>query len=311
MKVGMCILFGTTVCFVLSLVVNLSGHAHAERQDAATSSESKGLSVSPSIDRMGDLKPGKTYEREITAANSSNKDVAFKVLTSGFWVEDESYKLKWGVSDSQYAKIANWTNIDSTKTHTVKAGETYRFTYRITVPEDQAGGAQRLMVTISLDSDGDRGFIGAEAHINTLIFANVEGSIHPSAEIISQNIQRFSFTPSIRTTYTLKNTGNVDLEVTYKLYASGFFGGEQTLLLQDNEVLMTENTRMLERVWSDAPYLGIYNVTQEITVLGEAHIFTSIVVICPLWFIIVAALSIVLLLVRLIYKHKTRKKYRA
>lgn len=313
MKIKTCMLLGIAAVFMLLPGVNSNNYASAEEQGTVTTNEGKGLSVSPSVDKLGYLKPGETYEREVTIVNRSEEDIAFKVLTSSFWVENEAYELKWGASESQYGKIANWTDIDSAKEYEVKVGETYKFKYRISVPEDQPGGTQRLMVTISLNSSEgeDESFIRTETHLNTLIYANIEGDVNPNAEIVSHSIQGFSFNSSISSSSVLKNTGDVDLDVTYKLNATKFFGGEQVFLDEEQKVLMTESSRMFEQAWTEAPYFGLFNVTQEITVLGEAHIFTGVVVICPLWMVIIVSIAIVSMIVYLVYRHNIRKKNQA
>ncbi|MFV0484847.1 MAG: hypothetical protein ACK5MU_01270 [Candidatus Saccharimonadales bacterium] len=310
MKSKLHILLGVAVVFVLGLGANLNNYAKAEDQ-GATEASSSDIAVSPSIDKLGYLKPGETYERTMTIVNPSDKTTSFKVNTSSFWVENESYELKWGVSESQYGKIAEWTDIDKTKVHTIDAGETYKFDYTITVPEDQAGGAQRLMVTIVLGSKGDAGFVTTETHINTLVYANIEGEIHPDAEILAHSIQNFSFSPSVVTRSTIKNTGDVDLDVKYKLYVADFWSGDEAYTSEEDKILMTDSTRMYEHIWSGAPALGVFNVTQEITLMGEVQTFTGVTIICPLWLVLLIVIAIVLIVIYFIHKSSKRKKQRA
>ncbi|MDR3298082.1 MAG: hypothetical protein LBT19_01785 [Candidatus Nomurabacteria bacterium] len=309
MKLKVQVLLGVAVVFVLALGANLNNYVNAEDQGATgATSEDTGLSVSPSIDKLGYLEPGETYTREITLVNSGDETRTFRVLTSSFWVEDEKYEVKWGVSESQYGKIASWTDIDPIKVHEVKAGEQYVFKYRISVPKNQAGGAQRLMVTINMGVTGGEKFINTETHINTLVFANIEGDVHSGAEIVSQNIEGFSFTPSINTISTLKNTGDVDLDVTYKVAVSNFFGGDEVYTTGEEKVLMTESARSFEQKWGDAPMLGIFRVKQEITLMGETHEFNGVTIICPLWLILAVVLIIVAIVVYLMYKQSARKR---
>ena len=307
MKFKLQLVLGVAVVFVLALGANLNNYAKAEDQGTA----SAGVSVAPSIDKLGYLKPGETYEREITIVNPSDKDVSFKVATSSFWVEDESYALKWGVSNSQYGKISEWTNIDKAKTHTVKPDEEYKFKYAIAVPEDQPGGAQRLMVSIILGSTGEAGFVDTETHINTLIYANIEGDVHPGGEILSQSIQAFSFAPNIATRSTLKNTGDVDLDAKYRLQITDFWSGDEVYTAEEEKVLMTESTRMYEQIWDGAPVIGIFNVTQEITLMDGVHTYKGVTIICPLWLILVVVVGLVLIVVYLVYRNNARKKQRA
>lgn len=308
MKIKAKILIGVAMVSALLFGISMNNFVSAEEQNAGSASENVGLTVTPSIDKMGILEPGETYEREISIVNSSKEEATFKIFTSSFWVENEDYEVKWGTSESQHGKISGWTNIDPNKTHTVKAGETYDFKYNITVPRDQAGGSQHLMVTIGMEAAGGNGFVTTETHLNTLIYADINGETNPGAEIVSHNIQGFSFTPSVSTTSVVKNTGNVDIDVKYRLSASGLFSKEETLLVEDEKTLMTDSSRMLEQRWENAPLLGIYNVTQEIDIMGEVHVFTSAVIICPLWLIILLVLTIVVMAVYLVYKNSKRKK---
>ena len=304
------IFFGVMAVFALILGANLNNYAIAENQKEKSSGGGIGLTVVPSIDKLGDVKPGEVYDREIIVTNPTDKEVEFKFQTSSFWIEGDEYELKWGVSESQYGKIAKWTNIDQTKVHKLQAGETFKLEYDISVPKNQAGGSQHLMVSVSLGSSGDSGFVSTEMRLNTLIYANVEGEVKLGAEIISRDIQGFSFTPNIRTDSVIKNTGNVDLDVHYKMYASSFFSGEQAFVDETEKTLVVDSTRMFEQSWTDAPRLGIFNVTQEITYLGETHTIKSVVVICPMWLIIACVFAIVLLIVYIIYRYNFKKKHR-
>jgi hypothetical protein len=298
-------LLGIATALVLAAGANLNNYARAEE----TPDYNANMLVSPSIDRLGFLEPGKTYTRAVTTVNTSEDDMSFKVKTSTFWVEDESYEIKWGVSNSQYGKIANWTNIDPNKVHNVKAGETYEFDYNITVPADQPGGAQRLMLTINLGGKNDgSSFIAAETHINTLVFANIEGDVNPGAEIVAHSIPGFSLIPNINATSSIKNTGDVDLDITYNLKIHDFFSGDEVHTIEDSKVIMTDSTRMFEQSWTEAPHIGIFNVTQEITIMGEVHSFTAMVIVCPLWLIFLIVAFIILIIVLFIRKASARKR---
>lgn len=309
MKIKMHVLVGVAAVVVLALGANLNNYARAEGEGAVVAGEGGSLLVSPSVNRLGDLKPGETYTQEITTVNQGDKDMSFKVLKSSFWIENDNYNdIKSGVSDSQYGKIAEWTDIDSSKVHNVKAGETYKFKYNIAVPADQAGGAQRLMVTISLGTTGGGTFIATETHLNTLIYASVEGDLHPNAAVVSNKIQGFSFSPSISTTSVLENTGDTDLDVTYRVVANDFFNGSEIFSLEEEKILMTDSSRMYEQRWENAPFLGIFNMEQQITLLGEVHTFTGVAIICPVWLIILVAIAIAAIVIYTMRRRKAGKR---
>ena len=270
------------------------------------------MALAPSYKKLGTIEPGESYDETLRIVNG-NKEQArnFTVSVGTFWVEDSSYDIKWGISESQYGKIADWTNIDTDKTYEVGPGETYELNYTINVPQDQPGGAQRLMITVSFGGEENEGqLIVPRTALNALVYATVDGSINPKAEVTDQNIQTFSFNNEVIASSTLENTGDVDLDTTYRLTVTNPFTGEISYEAEDTKVLMAETTRIYEQTWVEAPFLGIFNVKQEIELLGKTKVLEKTVFICPLWLVILLAVIIVLIIISIIIKHKERKKNR-
>lgn len=87
-----------------------------------------------------------------------------------------------------------------------------------------------------------------------------------------------------------------------------FFGGAEVFSIEEEKVLMAESTRKFEQVWAEAPLLGIFNVAQEITLLGDTHLFTGVAVICPLWLIIMVIIAIVIAIICIAHRNKRRQK---
>lgn len=286
-----------------------SGVVNAENTDEMSSGF---ITVSPSVTKLGDLEPGKTYDSTLSIRNDSDETKTFRLALNTFWAQNDKYDLQWGLSGSQYGKIVDWTNIDTEQTYQVAPHETYQLDYTITVPEDQAGGAQRLMISVELNrpKDDSSNFVETITYINALAYATVDGEINPQAKIVSQDIQTFSFDNKIKTSSTLENTGNIDLDVKYHLQITNPFTGEIDYEVNDTKTLMAETTRIYEQVWQNAPFIGVFNVKQEIELMGETKVLEKITFICPLWLVIIVAIIIALIIISVIIKHKERKKNR-
>lgn len=294
---------------IVGVMALSSGVVNAENTDEMSSGL---ITVSPSVTKLGDLEPGKTYDSTLSIRNDSDETKTFRLALNTFWAQNDKYDLQWGLSESQYGKIVDWTNIDTEQTYQVAPHETYQLDYTITVPEDQAGGAQRLMISVELNrpKDDSSNFVETITYINALVYATVDGEINPQAKIVSQDIQTFSFDNKIKTSSTLENTGNVDLDVKYHLQITNPFTGEIDYEVNDTKTLMAETTRIYEQVWQNAPFIGVFNVKQEIELMGETKVLEKITFICPLWLVIIVAIIIALIIISVIIKHKERKKNR-
>ena len=298
-----------TMATIVGAMALSSGVVNAENTDEMSSGL---ITVSPSVTKLGDLEPGKTYDSTLSIRNDSDETKTFRLALNTFWAQNDKYDLQWGLSESQYGKIVDWTNIDTEQTYQVAPHETYQLDYTITVPEDQAGGAQRLMISVELNrpKDDSSNFVETITYINALAYATVDGEINPQAKIVNQDIQTFSFDNKIKTSSTLENTGNVDLDVKYHLQITNPFTGEINYEVNDTKTLMAETTRIYEQVWQNAPFIGVFNVKQEIELMGETKVLEKITFICPLWLVIIVAIIIALIIISVIIKHKERKKNR-
>ena len=312
MKIKILLAF-VVLCGGLVGLTDMVAAADDESVQSNTVGEGSEVSVAPSYQNLGTIKSGETYDKVLKIRNNTTDQVKnFKISLNTFWAKNDEYELQWGVSESQYGRIVDWTNIDTEKLYQVEPGETYELHYTITVPEGQPGGAQRLMITIELGSANKEGtgFVDMTTALNTLTYATVDGEINPQAKIVSQDIQTFSFDNKIKTSSTLENTGNVDLDVKYHLQITNPFTGEIDYEVNDTKTLMAETTRIYEQVWQNAPFIGVFNVKQEIELMGETKVLEKITFICPLWLVIIVAIIIALIIISVIIKHKERKKNR-
>lgn len=275
------------------------------------------LSLSPSVSRLGTLEPGETYTNTINVFNGGSRGLKFSLSPTQFSLKDNSsYEYTYGVSDSQYGKIASWTNLDSKKIYSIAAGESKAVKYTIFVPEDQPGGAQHMMISAKIiDDNAPTTDVQAETIINLQVYSNIDGNLYPAAKLISQNIIPFSFNPVVRTSSSIENTGNADISAQYKLKVMNVFSGA---LAYENIVekdIIVDSKRVVEQAWGEAPQLGIFKVHQEIEYVNENGSQTvadieKLVFICPIWFIVILVIVIALVIIyfcSMRQKHKSSK----
>ena len=72
--------------------------------------------------------------------------------------------------------------------------------------------------------------------------------------------------------------------------------------------VLPDTSRTGVLTWSDAPKLGIFKVTQEISFLDQSFTFSQVVLICPIWLIALVIVLIIALIVRIIYRVKSHKQ---
>ena len=120
---------------------------------------------------------------------------------------------------------------------------------------------------------------------------------------------------------TVKNSGNTDFRVTHQLSVYDFFTGNEAFSAEtvdaDGKKLGTATPRVMpgnERsnilTWTGAPKLGVFKVVQTVSFLDQNYTFEQIVVLCPIWLVGGVVFLIILMIVWLILRARSRKRGR-
>jgi hypothetical protein len=78
-----------------------------------------------------------------------------------------------------------------------------------------------------------------------------------------------------------------------------------------NEVIMPETSRYVTRDITGISPLGVYEVTQTISYLGQSYQTSQTVISCPIWFMalsIITIIAIVLAIVTRVKRHHLKRK---
>ena len=275
------------------------------------------LVISPVRVRYGRIEPGKVYTQTFRAINAGGAPISFELTVDPFWVENDTYRPIYS-EPSNRTKITDWISFPDGTKYTLAPNDIHgdddevEIRVRVKVPLDITGGGQYAAIMANIINSGEKENVDLRARIAVPVYSTISGDVSYHGKLIDRSISGFSFDPSINATATIENSGNADFEATYKLIIESFFGDEEINKQEEVKILLPETKRIHKQSWNEAPALGVFNVTQEITYLNEngeevVDTFKSIVVICPLWLILIVFLIIILIIIVAIMNSKRRK----
>ncbi len=247
-----------------------------------------------------ELEAGKTYEASILVSNPANatKNFTYQVTVSPYSVTGSDYAADL-LTLSNRSEITKWIKIEE-PSGTLAPNESKKIKFTISVPETAPSGGQYAALLVSgrgEGQDGDGVTINSVLEIASIVFANVEGETIHEGEIVDNAIPGLVFSTPITVGATLENKGNVHEAAEVFLTVKNSFTGETIYPKGDElngirEIIMPETTRYLTREVSEVPALGVFEVTQEVSYLGEKSTETKTVFVCPLWFVILTIFTI-------------------
>lgn len=263
------------------------------------------------------LEPGQVYDGSVRVANpaDSTRDFTFTSGVSPYTVIDDEYTASLSERNNR-TMIADWITIED-PSGTLEPNETKDIHFTITVPENAPSGAQYAAIVISQDeTTKEQSGIKVDNvfEIASIIYAEVAGETIRDGNIIENTLPSFTTTLPITATAKLDNHGNVHNEATIIISAKNNLTGEVYLPTDTNEgryseLILPDTTKNISRDIEDLPGLGIVHVEQTIYYNGFVSTESRDIVICPIWFMALIALTILLfiaIIVRLIIRHRRK-----
>lgn len=284
------------------------------------SESNNSFTVTPMSQRVS-LEPGQVYEGSITVVNpvNSESDFSYKVEVSPYSVVGEGYSADLATK-SNYTMMTDWVTIEEPK-GTIKPNNSAEIKYKITVPQNAPGGGQYAAITVSQDKSQNATSGGVAVdnvfEMASLLYGEVAGETKHEGEVLENHIPGFVTSAPITLSALVKNDGNVHETATVVIEARNLFSGQELVSTEDNnnkytELIMPETTRKIERdINENLPALGIVHVEQTIYYQGQQSKEVKDVFICPVWFIILCAVTlcaIIATIVGIVLKHKKKNK---
>lgn len=294
--------------FLLAVLLAIAGVSHSAFADQVSGA---GIQISPTIERA-ELDPGATYKNRIAITNTGAKPIDFSMEVAPFQVSDIDYVPVYNKANA-YTQITEWVTFDSYDPH-LEVGETAEIVYHVNVPLDAPGGGQYATIFASTDNTtGASSTVNATASVGMILAAKISGETRISGEIVKTEIPSILLTPPISAVGTFKNTGNVDASAKMTIKIDNVISG---VTIYDGSSNPTENsvlpgtTRDINVSWSNVPRLGVFKVTLSTEYMDDAEVKSRIVVICPIWFLAIIALIILVIIARILAKKREDARMR-
>jgi len=275
-----------------------------QKQEETETQPSSNLSleITPVSKRIG-LDPGQTKDYTITVKNHGADSTSFSVYATAYSNGDDGESQDFETQTS-YTQISRWITIQASdgsfverSSFKIGAGETKTVTFRVTVPEDAAGGGQYATLFVQSDPSAHKeNSIETISRAGIVIYATISGETKRAAQLGDITSSSVSIGKNIDIKSTVKNIGNIDFQASTEITVSSVFGKE----LYRNTVIasiLPENSKTVYTEWNDTPSFGIYRLNYTISALDiNASGSQWVLVLSPLSL----ALAIVLVILTII-----------
>ena len=276
--------------------------------------ENNSFTLLPMSQRFS-LEPGKTYSGKLSVINPADakEDFEYNVTVTPYGVTDENYTADLATQTNR-TQIAKWIKIKE-PTGSVKPNETKDVEFTITVPDNAPAGGQYATIAVSSKDkavEGEAVAINNVFELASVVYGTVAGETVSEGEIIENNVPGFVLSTPVTLSALISNGGNIHEDATFLISVSNVFTGEVILPTEENdgqynELIMPETTRAITRDISGLPALGVVRVKQTIYYRGQISDVVKDVFICPLWFMVLVAVTLVAIagaVVAIVKKHK-------
>ena len=269
--------------------------------------------VSPMIEKIA-LKAGEIYRGSITVANpkSATEDFYYKISLSPYSVIGEDYTADFETM-SDWSRIVEWTTLEDTE-GVLKPNETKKIYYRIAVPENAPAGGQYLKIGVTSNGAARGEGVQDVYEMASLVLVSIDGETKHEGQILGTEIPGFVASGKPNLTYKFTNEGNVHETATTKVVVKNVITGEIVYPKENEEnlqefVIMPESTRVVSRELGTLPPLGVFEVNETVSYMGNEISPSIIMIVCPVWFILLM-MGLILSIVSMIFygKHLKKKK---
>lgn len=275
------------------------------------------FTVSP-MSQVIELTPGRTYHGVIRVANPADaeQDFTYVAEVAPYSVVGDDYTADL-MEKSDYSIIVDWLSIDN-PTGVIPPNGMTEINFRIKVPADAPGGGQYAAITVrsgATGGDGDGVMVQNVFEMASIIYAEIGGETVRDGEIVENNVPGFVTELPAKVSAKFINNGNVHEVATVTLTVKNVLTGE-TIFPKENdqnvysEVIMPNTTRTLTREVGSLSGLGFYEVTQDISYMGDTATVAQTVMVCPVWFMGLVLLTVLVAIWTLFMMVRRRQKRR-
>lgn len=273
------------------------------------------LQMSPTAQDI-ELAPGSNYEGTFKVQNTGSKELKYKVSVAPYSVKDEDYTPDYSTS-TDYTMLSSWITL-SEEGGTLEPNSSAEIKYSVKVPNNVSGGGQYAVIFAQLVDDSEESAtteggaaIKAVNRVGMLLYADIDGESRKEGSVVENKIPSFLFNPPITATSLVENTGNIHANATYILQVYPLFSDEEVYTNEENPSvrrIMPETRHFNSVSWDGAPQLGIFKVKQTVKIFDKVSVEEKTVFLCPIWFLFIIILIIVMAIFWVVMRIRNRKK---
>lgn len=265
------------------------------------------FTLSPTSQQL-ELKPGESYTGSLFIVNPSGaeSDLHYSASITPYGVVGELYDADLATR-TDHTQITDWITIDE-PSGIVQPNGVKELKYTINVPLDAPAGGQYATVAVrnAEETKSDSGFsVNNIFEITSIIYADIAGTTIKEGKILDNSVPSIVLTPPVTVTATFENTGNVHQVATIDIRVTNFFTGDVIYPRENidnptfSEVIMPDTTRLAARNISDLPALGVFHISQTVAYSSDTSTVEKTIILCPLWFLILAIFTITIIILAL------------
>lgn len=268
-----------------------------------------------------ELVPGETFSSSFKVKNIGRLAFSFTLSTKPFQILNDNYEPDFS-TENNYTLLKNWISFEDQDYHLEPDAEVEVF-YHVDVPFDvPAGGQYAAIVVETRDSIDQNSLFHTISQVATILYGEVAGESRHEGSLTSHDLPKVLFGKPISASVTIANSGNTDFHISHQLALYNFFTGNQVFGStptddETNEKSGTANSRVMpgnERTniltWEGSPKLGVFKAVQTISFLDQSYTFEQIIFLCPIWLVGGVVFLVILMLVWLILRARSRKRSR-
>jgi hypothetical protein len=233
------------------------------------------------------LAPGQEATRSFTVKNGGNTTYSLEVTPDLFLPSaDAGERFS---HDGVFTEIRRWISVDRTEFRNIAPGETITINYTINTPASAPAGAQYAGINVKTMEDGTDAMV-AQKQLQFRIFAQVSGDTVERGEVVAFDIPQWVRSGDLKTSLSVRNSGNTDFVSTNTLVVKSLFGKEvfRTPATAENSVFLYPQSEpvSVELTFAE-PRFGLYYVTQQ-TVFPQGTTVenTKLVLVAPTWMVV-------------------------
>ncbi len=235
----------------------LPGAAHAASQEITITP----TSASPEIT------PGASQEGTFQILNQGQTDYPFQVSSAPYHVSGEEYTPDFTPLPS-VTPADKWFSFSGAGGE-LKAGQAATIKYTITVPKDVAPGGYYAVVFAQTAFPEQPGSITLNKRVGEIFYIKVAGQVSEKGALLNWDSD-FLQEPPLLANIRLVNTGGVHYPATIQVNVRDIFGQSKYSLETTKEIL-PQTIRKVPIAWNDTPFIGIFQITGNIQMLGQTQ----------------------------------------